>query len=173
MIRFIQILYLNNRLFIIVGLTILLFILAFIFPALFLACQFILVAFGCIVGVDIFLLFKKKVGITATRIVPEKLSNGDLNTISIHIENKYSFNTRLTIIDETPYQFQYRQASFKAALTSGESKFIKYQLRPTARGEYEFGAINIYATGVFGLVSIRTIHCMAKESKGTSSESYS
>lgn len=137
------------------GLTILLFILAFIFPALFLACQFILVAFGCIVGVDIFLLFKKKVGITATRIVPEKLSNGDLNTISIHIENKYSFNTRLTIIDETPYQFQYRQASFKAALTSGESKFIKYQLRPTARGEYEFGAINIYATGVFGLVSIR------------------
>jgi uncharacterized protein (DUF58 family) len=139
----------------VVGLILLLFILAFIFPALFLACQLILFAFGAIVCVDIFLLFKKKAGIVAARILPEKLSNGDLNTITIHVENKYSFNCRLTIIDETPYQFQYRNASFKATLMSGESKLIKYQLRPTARGEYAFGAINIYVAGVFGLVSIR------------------
>jgi len=139
----------------VVGLILLLFILAFIFPALFLASQLILFAFGAIVCVDIFLLFKKKAGIVAARILPEKLSNGDLNTITIHVENKYSFDCRLTIIDETPYQFQYRNASFKATLTSGESKLIKYQLRPTARGEYAFGAINIYVAGVFGLVSIR------------------
>ena len=151
----IQILYLQNRLFMVVGLILLLFILAFIFPALFLASQLILFAFGAIVCVDIFLLFKKKTGIVAARILPEKLSNGDLNTITIHVENKYSFDCRLTIIDETPYQFQYRNASFKATLISGESKLIKYQLRPTARGEYAFGAINIYVVGVFGLVSIR------------------
>jgi len=151
----IQKLYLHNRLFMVVGLILLLFILAFIFPALFLACQLILFAFGALVCVDIFLLFKKKAGILAARILPEKLSNGDLNTITIHVENKYSFDCRLTIIDETPYQFQYRNASFKATLISGESKLIKYQLRPTARGEYAFGAINIYVAGVFGLVSIR------------------
>lgn len=151
----IQKLYLHNRLFMVVGLILLLFILAFIFPALFLASQLILFAFGALVCVDIFLLFKKKAGILAARILPEKLSNGDLNTITIHVENKYSFDCRLTIIDETPFQFQYRNASFKATLISGESKLIKYQLRPTARGEYAFGAINIYVAGVFGLVSIR------------------
>ena len=97
----------------------------------------------------------KKTGIIATRMLPEKLSNGDFNTIIIHVENNYSFECEVKIIDETPYQFQYRKASFNALITSGESKLVKYQLRPTTRGEYEFGAINIYVSGIFRLVSIR------------------
>ncbi|PIZ06150.1 MAG: DUF58 domain-containing protein, partial [Flavobacteriales bacterium CG_4_10_14_0_8_um_filter_32_5] len=94
-----------------------------------------------------------KNALVAQRNTMDKLSNGDENEITILVENIYPFPVHLEIIDELPYQFQVRNTSFELTLKSGAKKMITYPLRPTARGEYEFGAINCFASSKIGLIS--------------------
>jgi len=61
----------------------------------------------------------------------------------------------IEVIDEVPFQFQIRNFSEHLQLASGESKTMIYQLRPTKRGEYAFGATNLFVKGVIGLFSRR------------------
>ncbi|MEJ7660631.1 MAG: DUF58 domain-containing protein [Hymenobacter sp.] len=44
---------------------------------------------------------------------------------------------------------------FETSIAPGETQVITYQLRPTKRGEYEFGALNVYAASPLGLVRRR------------------
>jgi hypothetical protein len=60
-----------------------------------------------LVGLDFVLLFQHN-GISASRILPEKLSNGDENPIKITLSNHYNFNVGAVLIDELPYQYQRR-----------------------------------------------------------------
>ena len=73
----------------------------------------------------------------------------------IHIYNSYSFPIQLEIIDEIPIQFQVRNILFNVKIDSGKDKTIIYTLRPTKRGEYEFGSIHLYAITILGLISRR------------------
>ncbi|MFI2742517.1 DUF58 domain-containing protein [Zhouia sp. PK063] len=82
----------------------------------------------------------------AKRIAPEKFSNGDENEISIYIENHYTFPVHVAIIDEIPQQFQIRDFNIERKLEASATKTILYHLRPTQRGEYNFGFLNIYVT---------------------------
>jgi len=59
------------------------------------------------------------------------------------------------IIDEIPHQFQKRDVLFKTALTSRQHKLLNYLLRPTKRGEYEFGWLRVYVQSPLKLVSRR------------------
>ena len=102
---------------------------------------------------DILLLFLSKGQITADRTVPDKLSNGDENCIQIKITNQYLFRTALKIIDELPFQFQKRDFGLFSRLKSGENKFFSYSVRPTERGVYSFGSLNIFASSPIGLLS--------------------
>ena len=72
------------------------------------------VAVGLVV-IDLILLFKQK-GIIASRILPEKLSNGDDNPIELTLTNNYNFKTELLLIDELPFQYQKRDFEIKTAL---------------------------------------------------------
>lgn len=104
---------------------------------------------------DILLLFSIKNGIEGNRITPEKLSNGDENPIKIQLQNNYGFKTNITIIDEIPYQFQVRNFNIKRSINPNQKEEVNYDLRPTERGEYHFGHLNIYASSPLGLVSKR------------------
>ncbi|MGY5355013.1 DUF58 domain-containing protein [Wenyingzhuangia sp. IMCC45467] len=106
---------------------------------------------------DIFILFRLKNGITAKRSLPEKFSNSDDNEISIEIKNQYPIELSIEIIDEIPDQFQIRDFSIKAILKAQTSKIFPYKLKPTERGEYHFGNINIYIHSVLNLVTKRYI----------------
>lgn len=112
------------------------------------------VVFVAIVIIDSILLFKQK-GIEASRILPEKLSNGDDNPIAIKILNKYNFNTSLNLIDELPFQYQKRDFQIEIIITKGSEKKITYTLRPLERGEYHFGHLNIYASSPIGFITRR------------------
>ena len=57
---------------------------------------------------DIFILFSVKNGLEADRQLPERFSNGDDNTVVIHISNLYPLAVKLNVIDEVPFQFQKR-----------------------------------------------------------------
>ncbi|RTY92362.1 DUF58 domain-containing protein [Flavobacterium sp. GT3R68] len=153
--NFFKKLYLNNLFFYALGCIIVLFVCAFIFPALFNATWLVVLGLMTFLGIDILLLFIAKNGIDATRITPEKLSNGDENQIRITVENQYSFPIGIRIIDEIPFQFQVRNFEINRNLKASSEDTIEYHLRPTERGEYSFGNLNIYVASPLRLVSRR------------------
>nr|WP_323028346.1 DUF58 domain-containing protein [Gelidibacter japonicus] len=89
------------------------------------------------------------------RILPDKFSNGDNNQVEISIENHYPFAIDLTIIDEIPFQFQVRDFELNLNIKPHREDRITYNLKPTERGEYHFGNLNIYASTKIGLVAKR------------------
>jgi uncharacterized protein (DUF58 family) len=104
---------------------------------------------------DIIILFQSKNGIFASRIVPEKLSNGDENDIKLTIENRYRFPIWIKIIDEIPFQFQIRNFEIVKKLKPTSAIETNYFLRPVERGEYFFGNLHIFASSPLRLVSKR------------------
>ena len=104
---------------------------------------------------DILLLYFARTGLEAERITPEKLSNGDLNPIKLHLKNYYTFPISVKIIDEIPFQFQVRDFKIVKTVKAASQKEIGYDLRPTERGEYHFGSLNIYVSSPLRLISRR------------------
>lgn len=150
--RFYKSLYFTQRFFLVLIAIAILFLLAFQFPRIFGYLQFASYLLMALVVVDIVLLYKTKSGIEGSRELPDKLSNGDDNPISITIKNKYAFPISLSIIDELPVQFQKRDFNLDAVLKSRANKDFLYTVRPVERGEYHFGALNIYVSSVLGLI---------------------
>ena len=107
--------------------------------------------------VDFFLLFSSINKIDGQRIAPEKLSNGDENSILITIKNKYKFDIFTKIIDEVPFQFQLRNFEIFRKIKSNSQDDLQYYLRPVKRGEYFFGNLNIYVSSPLQLLSKRFV----------------
>ena len=113
----------------------------------------LLILIVIILILDILLLFRSKTGIQAQRILPEKLSNGDRNSIKIDLKNNYLFSVRTKIIDEIPFQFQNRDFNILRIIQPQNNIFLEYILEPKERGEYSFGNLNIFASSPIGFVS--------------------
>lgn len=146
-------LYFDNRIFICAGIVVLLFVLSFLFEGWLInvAKGAFLVMLAAIIT-DALLLFRMKDGIKGYRQTPEKLSNGDENDLYIHLQNLYPFTAGINVIDEIPHQFQRRDLSFELSIPKGEKKIVHYQLRPVKRGEYSFGAVNVFASSPLKLL---------------------
>lgn len=153
--QFIKSIYIQKLFFIALLLVVVLFIISFFVIQLFNLAKLFLISLLVLTLFDLILLYKNKTGIEASREVPEKLSNGDQNDIEIHLNNRYLFPVRLKIIDELPKQWQIRDFNIKTALNSGQEKKLTYQVRPTQRGEYHFGNLNVFVSSMFGLVARR------------------
>ncbi|QDK83125.1 DUF58 domain-containing protein [Spirosoma sp. KCTC 42546] len=139
---------------------ILLFVAAYAFPLLFPIVKVAFAVFIVMIGIDFWLLFFSKsqpVGSAffARREVPERLSNGDENPLTIYLENRYPFRADVEVVDEIPFQFQRRDVLFQASLKPRETQAIRYELRPTRRGEYSFGAVNVFVLSPLGLLKRR------------------
>ena len=132
-----------------------LFVCAFIFPNLYNAVWFVILVLSTFLVLDLLLLYFAKTGIEATRETPEKLSNGDLNPVTISIKNRYTFTISVKIIDEIPFQFQVRDFKIFRTIKAAAEDKISYDLRPTERGEYYFGNLNIYVSSPLKLISRR------------------
>ena len=105
--------------------------------------------------VDYMLLFNQKNAVQAQRILPEKLSNGDQNSIKIDIKNNYPFTIKTKVIDEIPFQFQKRDFNIERTIEKNKNILFEYILEPKERGEYSFGNLNVFAESPLGLVSKR------------------
>jgi uncharacterized protein (DUF58 family) len=154
-VKFFRSVYLNNRLFLIIGINVAVFIYCFIAGDWIFVPETIFYFFLAVLVTDILLLYRIRNAFVARRLTPEKLSNGDENRIEISLESLFPFRTFLRIIDEIPHQFQRRDLSFYETLKSGGRKKIMYVLRPVKRGEYEFGTVNIFVSSPLGLISRR------------------
>lgn len=153
--KFIKSLYLNNLLFYVLLGIIGLFVCAFFFPNLYNAAWLIVLILSTFLVLDILILYVAGTGIEASRETPEKLSNGDLNPITILIKNHYTFPVSINIIDEIPFQFQVRDFKITRNIKASAQDKIGYDLRPTERGEYYFGNVNVYVSSPLKLISRR------------------
>lgn len=149
--EFLRSIYFSWRFYTTIALAVVLFVLAFFFHWMELAAELVFVGLIALPLLDILILYLRR-GVQARRDTPERLSNGDDNPIVIHLENNYGFPVRLSIIDEIPFQFQQRDIRFLTSMEAGSAKAIQYTLRPTERGEYSFGAVNVFVETPLGLV---------------------
>lgn len=128
---------------------------AFIFPVIYNGVWFLILVLMTFLVLDVLLLYVARNRIEASREMPEKLSNGDLNPISISIKNHYTFPISIKIIDEIPFQFQIRDFKIERNVKASAQDKVSYDLRPTERGEYYFGNLNIYVSSPLKLISRR------------------
>ncbi|MBA9079306.1 DUF58 domain-containing protein [Rufibacter quisquiliarum] len=155
MIAFLRSLYFTRFFFMAVSAVAGLFVLAFFFPAVLFLVKILCGVLGLCVLVDLASVFQLKHGVEASRSLQEKLSNGSENPVFVYVENRYPFAISAQVIEELPFQFQKRDASFKVKVPQGETQVIEYLLRPVARGLYSFGVVNVLVNGPLGLVRKR------------------
>lgn len=132
---------------------VILFVTAYFFQNLLWVAKMLLFGFSMCFIVDVWLIFRNKKGIYANRVLPEKLSNGDENSIIILISNSHTFTCEIKIIDELPVQFQIRDFLIHSTLKPAEEKQLTYKLRPTERGEYHFGNLIVFSQSPLKLIS--------------------
>ena len=132
-----------------------LFVFSYFVPFLFGVAQLSILVVLLLFLLDVIIIFFGGNKIIGHRILPDKFSNGDNNQVEINIENNYPFMVYLTVIDEVPFQFQMRDFNLKLTIESKKADRIAYNLKPTERGEYHFGTLNIYASTKIGLVAKR------------------
>ena len=145
------------------GVLVFLFLTAYALPVLFYPAE--IVSYLLLVALlgDSVLLFRQKQMISAERSLAEKFSNGDENLVKLVVESRYGFPIFIKIIDELPVQFQMRDQSFEAWLSSYKPITFNYTLRPVKRGAYEFGVINVFVRSKLGLVQRRFQEGLSQE----------
>jgi uncharacterized protein (DUF58 family) len=148
-------LYIHTRFFFALIAVGILYVFAFFFPWVMGVAHMALLLCFLAAMVEALLIFNQKKGISAQRILPEKLSNGDENPVKIDIKNNYGFPIHANVIDEIPFQFQKRDFLIEKKIEPGKNTFFQYILEPKERGEYNFGSLHIYVSSPLGLVSKR------------------
>jgi len=103
---------------------------------------------------DVVLLFKEN-SLKAKRILPDKFSNSDLNSVKIKLQNDYFVKVKIDLIDEIPVQFQKRDFLKTVHIPSRKKLKTSYGLRPVERGEYIFGNLNCYVSSPINLIKRR------------------
>ncbi|WP_212006585.1 DUF58 domain-containing protein [Chitinophaga sp. HK235] len=153
-----QQLFFTNRLYLGLGVNILLFIIAFFVPGL---LNIAILALGILLALlllDMILLVMRPVSILeARRVASARFSNGDENEVLITCTNRYPFPVLVTVVDELPFQFQDRNFSLQAKITAGAEHVFRYVVRPVERGEYKFGYTNVFMQSALGIVNRRLI----------------
>lgn len=126
-------------------------------PFLYNIAQLLLLLLFIVVVLDYIVLFSRKQPVTVRRELSERLSNGDINPVHLHIVNGYPFPVAIRVIDELPDQFQKRDFSLYADLKGGENIQLDYTVQPKERGEYIFHDINVFIKSPFKILVRRKI----------------
>jgi uncharacterized protein (DUF58 family) len=149
--------YLNNIVYYIAGSAAVVFVISYFLPAMYRIGGLILLLLAIAVVADAILVYSKRKGIEAERIVSDRFSIGDSNKVLINLQNHYGFPVRTSIIDELPVQFQERKWMRKVIVGRDALFQLEYQLKPTTRGEFVFDDINVFVHAPLQLVKRRYV----------------
>ncbi len=147
--------FFTNLLYFVIAAEVVLLVFGFFFSQIAAFAEYGLLIIPVLLMVDMISLYSNKNGIYGRRDTLDKLSNGDDNLIQIILENHYLFPSRLTVIDEVPFQFQARDTAFKLTIGAKKNKTLEYIVKPLKRGEYNFGALNVYVKSPIGFIQRR------------------
>src|ERR1700749_1703420 len=106
--RFYLSLFFNRRWYLLFTGIIVLFVLSYGIPFLFLLAQILMIFLLAVSILDYAVLFTARMPVEVQRELTDRLRNGDDNPVVLSIKNKYAFPVRLRVIDELPDQFQER-----------------------------------------------------------------
>lgn len=137
-------LFFGKRFYRLMTAVIFLFVLSYGISFLFNIAELALVLVLMAIMIDFAVLFLKKNPVSVRRILPDRLSNGDENTLYWEILNQYHFRARLELIDEFPEAWQIRDFKLKTLLNPDEKTTLAYLIRPKERGEYLFGDLHLF-----------------------------
>jgi len=155
--KYIGDLFVTQRFYVLMGSCVVVYIFSFFFTALY-GIVNMLFLFSCLLFlvdyVFLFIVFKPPL---AQRMVADRLSNGEINKVSILITNQMPFMLQIQIIDEVPLQLQERNMKIFKNLKAKKTIEIKYTITPFERGNYEFGNIIIYFQSRLGFLQKREI----------------
>ena len=151
----------TTRFYVLAGVCILLFIVAFFVPVLFSITKILFGIFAILSVADYVFLFFTNRKPEAKREIGERLSNGDDNAVAVQIKNPYSFTVTVNVIDELPFQFQVRDFELSKTFAARQQQKINYTIKPMERGLYNFGNIILFVQSQLGLIKRRfTISAM-------------
>ncbi|HHM02731.1 MAG TPA: DUF58 domain-containing protein [Caldithrix abyssi] len=129
-----------------------LFVLAYMYPALYGVARGTLILTLFVTLADYIVLFARPRPLTAERRHAARFSNGDPNPVTLELCNRLSLPLRATVYDEVPDIFQFRHSVGRVELSGGESRQLRYVLTPGQRGMFRFGRINILLQSVLGFI---------------------
>jgi uncharacterized protein (DUF58 family) len=155
--RFTKSLFISRRWYQLGVAVVVLFVLSYGIPVLFLVAKLALLFLVVVMLLDYVVLFATRQPVEVERQMADRFSNGDENKVQLRARNRYPFPVSLRIIDELPEQFQRRDFRKRADLKAGAVGIIEYDLRPVQRGEYLFHDINVYIKSPFGLIVRRKV----------------
>src|SRR5690242_14117911 len=96
--RYLQSLFFSKRFYWTLASIIILFVFAYFSQLLFVIARIATLVFFLLVIIDYIVLYSNRKGIEAKRILPERLSNGDENRITLVVKNDYTFKTAVRLI---------------------------------------------------------------------------
>jgi len=137
-------LFLGKRFYRLLTVVILLYLLSYEFSILFQVATLVLILLLLTALLDYLVLFSRRRPVSASRILPDRMSNGEENTIHWKIKNDYPFPAKLQLIDEFPENWQLRNVTIKAKLAPGQETLLSHFLKPKERGEFEFGDLHLF-----------------------------
>jgi uncharacterized protein (DUF58 family) len=147
--------YIANRTWWAFGFLFFVFVLAYPYPSVFGAAKIISIVCAIVAAVDFVILVLPNKIISAKRILNEKWSISDENTVRIEIKNNVSMFWYLTIIDELPVELQLRNFEIKSTVDANAFTEVEYKVKPMRRGLYHYGAIRIFVRTPLGFFSRR------------------
>lgn len=114
--------------------------------------KFLLLTAVILLILDFGLLYFKRRALLAARTCEPRFNNGEKNKVDIEIISNYNFPITIFIIDELPHQFNKNLEMPIITIKANSNHVIEYQLRPTKRGEYNFGDILAFVQSPLNLV---------------------
>ena len=148
-------LFVTQRFYVVMAACVVAYIFSFFFNGFYAFVNIVFVFFCLLFLVDYIFLFVIFKAPLAERRVADRLSNGEINNVSILITNQMPFILTVQVIDEIPSQMQERNLSVRKKLVSKKTIEIKYTLTPSERGNYEFGNIIIFFQSQLGFLQKR------------------
>lgn len=144
-------LFITNRFYLLVTLFILLFVAAYLIPALYTPVVYLGAATLMFFVVELVLLFIPSNPLTAKRSMAEKWSLGDENPVEVTLKNNSPLPWKIMFIDELPVQLQERKFKMHKRLKPYKYSIFKYHVIPKNRGSYEYGAMRFFLISISGV----------------------
>jgi uncharacterized protein (DUF58 family) len=133
---FLKSFYLNKSFFISLGICIALFSFGLLSEVFFILGKILFWVIWIVVLFEIFLLYRKSNGLSVSRKLPVRLSNGDENFVKLRFTNDYPFNLLVKITEDLPEQFQFRKWEEETVIIANKLTEFQYEVNPKIRGEY-------------------------------------
>lgn len=147
--------FLSNRFFLGLGGVVVLFIVGFWVSLFFVVAQLALIGLAATAIGEGLILFHPRLKLSGSRHLPRLISLGHTHTITLIVANRFGMPLRLRLLEELPEQFQERHFELRTTITAGGVQRLRYPLRATERGAYEFGHVQCFTTTTVGLVQRR------------------